>query len=62
MRVYTWCHAGLGGVFLSRGLVQRYLYDQDPTGWLAVARLAMGYPFTSARWRSRCSPSAGSAG
>jgi hypothetical protein len=33
-------------VFLARGLVQRYLYDQDSTGWLAVARLAMGYPFT----------------
>jgi hypothetical protein len=33
-------------VFLARGLVQRYLYDQDLTGWLAVARLAMGYPLT----------------
>jgi hypothetical protein len=36
------------GVFLARGLVQRYLYDQDHTGWLAFARLAMGYPVTIA--------------
>jgi len=35
-------------VFLSRGLVQRYLYDSDLTGWLAVARLGMGYPLTIA--------------
>jgi Protein of unknown function (DUF3159) len=33
-------------VFLSRGLVQRFLYEEDRTGWLAVARLAMGYPVT----------------
>ncbi|HEY6747392.1 MAG TPA: DUF3159 domain-containing protein [Mycobacteriales bacterium] len=46
MRVYTWCTLLWVAVFLARGLVQRYLYDQDATGWLAVARLAMGYPFT----------------
>jgi hypothetical protein len=46
MRVYTWCTLVWVLVFLARGLVQRYLYDQDLTGWLAVARLAMGYPFT----------------
>jgi hypothetical protein len=46
MRVYTWCTLLWVLVFLARGLVQRYLYDQDLTGWLAVARLAMGYPFT----------------
>jgi hypothetical protein len=46
MRVYTWCTLLWVAVFLARGLVQRYLYDQDSTGWLAVARLAMGYPFT----------------
>jgi hypothetical protein len=46
MRVYTWCTLLWVLMFLSRGLVQRYLYDQDLTGWLAVARLAMGYPFT----------------
>jgi len=26
--------------------VQRFLYEEDRTGWLAVARLAMGYPVT----------------
>ena len=46
MRVYTWCTLLWVLVFLARGLVQRYLYDQDSTGWLAAARLAMGYPFT----------------
>ena len=46
MRVYTWCTLVWVAVFLSRGLVQRYLYDDDRTGWLAVARLAMGYPLT----------------
>ena len=46
MRVYTWCTLVWVAVFLSRGLVQRYLYDGDRTGWLAVARLAMGYPLT----------------
>jgi hypothetical protein len=46
MRVYTWCTLVWVAVFLSRGLVQRYLYDEDRTGWLAVARLAMGYPLT----------------
>ena len=46
MRVYTWCTLLWVLVFLARGLVQRYLYDQDLTGWLAFARLAMGYPVT----------------
>ena len=46
MRVYTWTTLVWVGVFLSRGLVQRFLYEEDRTGWLAVARLAMGYPLT----------------
>ena len=46
MRVYTWCTLVWVAVFLSRGLVQRYLYHEDLTGWLAVARLSMGYPLT----------------
>ena len=46
MRVYTLCTLLWVLVFLARGLVQRYLYDQDLTGWLAFARLAMGYPVT----------------
>lgn len=46
MRVYTWMTLLWTAVFLSRGLVQRFLYEEDRTGWLAVARLAMGYPVT----------------
>lgn len=48
MRVYTLCTLVWVAVFLSRGVVQRYLYDEDQTGWLAVARLGMGYPLTIA--------------
>ena len=31
-------------VFASRFLVQEWLYDVGSTGWLAFARIAMGYP------------------
>ena len=31
-------------IFLSRGVVQLALFQQNRTGWLAVARIAMGYP------------------
>lgn len=31
-------------VFASRFVVQRWLYEEDLTGWLAFARIAMGYP------------------
>ncbi|SDM87815.1 DUF3159 domain-containing protein [Allokutzneria albata] len=33
-------------VFGARFVVQRYLYNADETGWLAVARLSMGWPLT----------------
>jgi Protein of unknown function (DUF3159) len=33
-------------VFLSRFVVQRYLYDMDQTGWLGFTRIAMGWPLT----------------
>ncbi len=33
-------------VFGTRFLVQRHLYDLDQTGWLGVARIAMGWPLT----------------
>jgi hypothetical protein len=33
-------------VFAARFIVQRWLYDEDQAGWLAFARLAMGYPLT----------------
>lgn len=31
-------------LFLSRGIVQATLYGHNSTGWLAFARIAMGYP------------------
>ncbi|MEU9967449.1 DUF3159 domain-containing protein [Streptomyces malaysiensis] len=34
----------LVGVFAARVAVQQWLYDQDRTSWLAVAKIAMGYP------------------
>ncbi|MGN6608250.1 MAG: DUF3159 domain-containing protein [Jatrophihabitans sp.] len=34
--------------FLARGIVQAVLYHHNATGWLAGARLAMGYPLTIA--------------
>ncbi|AFM16950.1 Protein of unknown function (DUF3159) [Mycolicibacterium chubuense NBB4] len=34
-------------VFASRFLVQQHLYDADQTGWLGVARIAMGWPLTA---------------
>ncbi len=48
MRVYTVTTLLWAGVSLSRFLVQNQLYDADQTGWLAAARLAMGYPLTLA--------------
>ncbi len=48
MRIYTWTTLMWFGVFLARGLVQRFLYEEDRTGLLAVARIAMGYPVTIA--------------
>lgn len=35
-------------VFAARFVVQRLLYDANQTGWLAVARIAMGWPLTVA--------------
>ncbi|MEK8169981.1 DUF3159 domain-containing protein [Streptomyces sp. M19] len=37
-------HALAGVVFTARFVVQQWLYDGDHTGWLAFARIAMGYP------------------
>lgn len=48
MRVYTATTLLWAGLSLSRFLVQNSLYDADQTGWLAAARLAMGYPLTIA--------------
>lgn len=33
-------------VFAARFAVQHHLYDSDQTGWLGVARIAMGWPLT----------------
>ncbi|MGK2881334.1 MAG: DUF3159 domain-containing protein [Mycobacterium sp.] len=34
-------------VFAARFIVQNHLYEDDQTGWLGVARIAMGYPLTA---------------
>lgn len=34
-------------VFAAKWIVQRWLYDSDHTGWLAFARIVMGYPLTA---------------
>jgi len=34
-------------VFTARFAVQHHLYDADKTGWLATARIAMGWPLTA---------------
>jgi hypothetical protein len=34
-------------VFGARFAVQHHLYDADKTGWLGVARIAMGWPLTA---------------
>jgi hypothetical protein len=44
LRAYTWATLGGAAVFLARGSVQWVLYHRNATGWLAFARIAMGYP------------------
>ncbi|HEY7049287.1 MAG TPA: DUF3159 domain-containing protein [Jatrophihabitantaceae bacterium] len=41
---YMLATAGATLVFLARGVVQLALFQHNATGWLAVARIAMGYP------------------
>ena len=41
---YTWATVAATVVFLARGIVQLTLYGEHHTGWLAFARIAMGYP------------------
>ena len=41
---YTWATLACTLVFLARGIVQATLYHRNATGWLAFARIAMGYP------------------
>lgn len=44
LRAYGWATLAATVVFLARGLVQWKLYGENRTGWLAFARVAMGYP------------------
>jgi Protein of unknown function (DUF3159) len=46
LRGYALATLGAAVVFLARGGVQLALYHQNATGWLAAARIAMGYPLT----------------
>jgi hypothetical protein len=43
-RAYLYATLGATAVFLARGLVQLALFGNNATGWLAFARIAMGYP------------------
>lgn len=47
VRAYDVATLAWAVVFAARYLVQQYLYDSDQTGWLAVARLAMGWPLAA---------------
>ncbi|MEO8888876.1 MAG: DUF3159 domain-containing protein, partial [Jatrophihabitantaceae bacterium] len=44
LRAYSLATLAATLVFLARGLVQWKLYGENRTGWLAFARVAMGYP------------------
>jgi MFS family permease len=44
LRAYTIATLIGTALFLSRGIVQATLYHDNATGWLAFARVAMGYP------------------
>ncbi|GAB2463970.1 DUF3159 domain-containing protein [Jatrophihabitans fulvus] len=44
LSAYMWATLAATLVFLSRGIVQLHLYGDNATGWLAFARIAMGYP------------------
>jgi Protein of unknown function (DUF3159) len=44
LRAYVLATIGGGAVFLARAVVQLTLFRHNDTGWLAVARIAMGYP------------------
>jgi hypothetical protein len=47
MLAYDLATAAWALVFFARFIVQHWLYDQNQTGWLAFARIAMGYPLTA---------------
>lgn len=47
MHAYDLATLGWALVFGARFIVQRWLYEEDLTGWLAFARIAMGWPLTA---------------
>lgn len=46
VRYYDVATIAWASVFAARYIVQSQLYDSDRTGWLAVARIGMGWPLT----------------
>ncbi|MHA6803152.1 DUF3159 domain-containing protein [Salinifilum ghardaiensis] len=46
MRGYDIATLAWTAVFAAKYVVQEWLYDTGQTGWLAFARIAMGYPLT----------------
>ncbi|WP_230073539.1 DUF3159 domain-containing protein [Rhodococcoides fascians] len=46
VRYYDVATIAWASVFAARYIVQSQLYDSDQTGWLAVARIGMGWPLT----------------
>jgi hypothetical protein len=44
LRAYSWATLGGTAVFLARGFVQLTLFRHNATGWLAFARVSMGFP------------------
>ena len=47
-KAYYWATAAGTAVFAARAVVQGSLFEKNATGWLAVTRIAMGYPLTIA--------------
>ncbi len=47
-RGYDFATAAATAVFVARAVVQLALFREDATGWLAFAKIAMGYPLTIA--------------
>lgn len=47
VRCYDVATLTWAAVFAARFVVQHHLYDADRTGWLGVARIAMGWPLTA---------------
>jgi hypothetical protein len=47
LHAYDVATLACAAIFAARFIVQRWLYDADQTGWLAFAKIAMGYPLTA---------------